>query len=86
MGLALFYIELRKADGQMNGISVNRLKDKLGTRSLPTAELGLDGAFATPVAGTSGGVRNIAPMLNITRTWNAICATSGMRRSDRVGA
>ncbi len=80
VGLALFYVELRDAEGKMNGIGVNRLKDKLGTRALPTAELTLDGTFATAVAGTTDGVRNIAPMLNITRTWNAICAASGMRR------
>src|SRR5580700_10078081 len=58
-GLALFYVELRDATGAMNGIAVNRLKDKLGTRMVPTAELTLDGALATPVAGTTDGVRKI---------------------------
>src|SRR5262245_45002214 len=38
-GLALFYLEAFDADGQRNGILVNRLKDKLGTRKVPTAEL-----------------------------------------------
>ncbi|HEY6100092.1 MAG TPA: acyl-CoA dehydrogenase family protein, partial [Anaeromyxobacter sp.] len=65
-GLALFYLETRNEDGSWNGISVNRLKDKLGTRKLPTAELTLDGARATPVAGLSDGVRNITTMLNVT--------------------
>ena len=80
-GLALFYVETRGADGRLNGIAINRLKDKLGTRKLPTAELTLDGAVAQPVNGLSDGVRNIAPMLNVTRTWNAICATGEMRRA-----
>jgi acyl-CoA dehydrogenase len=79
-GLALFYLERYAPDGSNNNIFVNRLKDKLGTRKVPTAELTLDGALATPVNGTDGGIRNITPMLNITRTWNAICAVSGMRR------
>jgi alkylation response protein AidB-like acyl-CoA dehydrogenase len=79
-GLALFYLELLGDDGGRNGISVNRLKDKLGTRKVPTAELTLDGTVATPVAGLSEGTRSITPMLNITRTWNAVCAASGMRR------
>jgi acyl-CoA dehydrogenase len=79
-GLALFYVEVDDASGRKNGILVNRLKDKLGTRKVPTAELTLDGAIATPVAGLSDGVRNIAPMLNITRTWNAVGAVSFMRR------
>ncbi len=80
-GLALFYVELRDATGAMNGIAVNRLKDKLGTRMVPTAELTLDGSLAIPVAGTTGGVRNITPMLTITRTWNSVGAIGGMRRA-----
>jgi alkylation response protein AidB-like acyl-CoA dehydrogenase len=80
-GLALFYVEMRNPDGSMNGISVNRLKDKLGTRMVPTAELTLDGARAFPVMGVRDGIRNITPMLSITRTWNAVCAVAGMRRS-----
>jgi alkylation response protein AidB-like acyl-CoA dehydrogenase len=79
-GLALFYVELRDAQGRLNHITVNRLKDKLGTRKVPTAELALDGTTATPVAGLADGVRNIASMLNITRTWNAVCAAAGMQR------
>jgi alkylation response protein AidB-like acyl-CoA dehydrogenase len=80
-GLALFYVETRNDDGTPNGILVNRLKDKLGTRKLPTAELTLDGARATPVAGLADGVRNVTPMLNVTRTWNAIAAVAGMQRA-----
>jgi acyl-CoA dehydrogenase len=79
-GLTLFYLERSKADGSPNGIFVNRLKDKLGTRKLPTAELTLDGAVATPVKGIGEGVRNITPMLNVTRLWNSVCAAAGMRR------
>ena len=40
-----------------NGIQINRLKDKLGTRKVPTAELALDGTPATPVGGLTDGVR-----------------------------
>lgn len=79
-GLALFYLETRDAQGLPNGIQVLRLKDKLGTRKVPTAELALDGAVALPVAGLQDGVRHMAPMLNITRFWNAVSATSLMRR------
>jgi alkylation response protein AidB-like acyl-CoA dehydrogenase len=79
-GLALFYLELRDDGGRYNGIQVNRLKDKLGTRKVPTAELTLDGTRAIPVAGLADGVRNISSMLNITRTWNAVCTAAGMQR------
>ena len=78
--VALFYLETRDASGAMNGIRLHRLKEKLGTRKLPTAELGLDGAVATPVAGLEDGVRAIAPMLNVTRVWNAVSAVAEMRR------
>lgn len=78
-GLALFYVEVRRPDGTMNGIQVSRLKEKLGTKMVPTAELLLDGAVAVPVIGLRDGVKNITPMLSITRTWNAVGAVSGMR-------
>ncbi len=79
-GLALFYLETRDDSGAWNGITVNRLKDKLGTRKVPTAELTLDGTRAIAVAGTSDGVKNITPMLTITRLWNAVGSIAGMAR------
>jgi alkylation response protein AidB-like acyl-CoA dehydrogenase len=79
-GLALFYVETRDAQGRPNRILVDRLKDKLGTRKVPTAELTLDGTPAELVAGTGDGVRNIAPMLNVTRTWNSVAACALARR------
>lgn len=78
--LALFFVETRDAAGRWNGLRVDRLKDKLGTRELPTAEIHLEGTPATPVGGLDHGVRLIAPMLNVTRTWNAVCALATMRR------
>ncbi len=80
-GLALFYLEVRDAEGAPNGIRVNRLKEKLGTRMVPTAELTLDGTLATPVYGLTDGIKNISPMLTVTRTWNSVCAVAGMRRA-----
>lgn len=80
-GLAMFYLELRDEHGRLRDLRINRLKDKLGTRKLPTAELTLDGVAAVPVAGLENGVRNITPMLNITRTWNAVAAIIGMQRA-----
>jgi len=79
-GLALFYLETRDEEGRPRNIQINRLKDKLGTRKVPTAELTLDGTPAQLVRGPTDGVRNIAPLLNITRLWNGISAVSLMRR------
>jgi acyl-CoA dehydrogenase len=79
-GLALFYVETRDERGRLRGIEINRLKDKLGTRKVPTAELTLTGAPAQLVMGTTDGVRNITPMLNVTRLWNGLSAAALMRR------
>ena len=79
-GLAMFYLEIRDAEGQLNGIRVDRLKDKLGTRKVPTAELLLDGTRAWLVGPPLNGTRSIEPMLGVTRMWNSVCATAFMRR------
>ena len=79
-GLALFYLETREASGRLNGIHIERLKDKLGTRKVPTAELTLDGTVAELVAtAAANGTRAIEPMLRVTRAWNSVCASSFMR-------
>ena len=80
-GLSLFYVQLRDEAGDLQRICVNRLKDKLGTRALPTAELTLEGTPAILVGGSGHGVRKIATILNITRLYNAVCAVAGMRRA-----
>jgi alkylation response protein AidB-like acyl-CoA dehydrogenase len=80
-GLALFFVQVRDENGSLPGIHVNRLKDKLGTRKVPTAELTLDGAAAILVDKPTDGVRAITPMLSLTRTWNAVSSVSGMRRA-----
>ncbi|HEY4369278.1 MAG TPA: acyl-CoA dehydrogenase family protein [Steroidobacteraceae bacterium] len=81
-GLAMFYVETHEGDGdgRLNGIRIERLKDKLGTRKVPTAELTLDGARAELVGESRGGTRNIEPMLVVTRAWNSVTSVASMRR------
>lgn len=79
-GLSLFYTETRNKNGELNKILVNRLKDKLGTKALPTAELTLQGTPATLIGASGAGVKNISIILNITRIYNSVCATSHLRR------
>ncbi|MDQ4023942.1 MAG: acyl-CoA dehydrogenase family protein, partial [Actinomycetota bacterium] len=81
-GLALFRVHRRDAEGRPNGIVVRRLKDKLGTRALPTAELELTGVLAWPVGDPAegGGLRRIATMLNLTRIHNALNAAGALAR------
>jgi alkylation response protein AidB-like acyl-CoA dehydrogenase len=80
-GLSLFYLETRDAAGHLNSIEILRLKDKLGTRALPTAELSLCGTPAKLVGQPGRGVANIAALVNVTRVYNTISAIAGMRRA-----
>jgi alkylation response protein AidB-like acyl-CoA dehydrogenase len=80
-GLSVYLVTLRDSQGMLRNIRVDRLKDKLGTRALPTAELTLEGAPAQLVGGTGDGVRKIATLFNVTRVYNAVAAVAGMRRA-----
>lgn len=79
-GLSLFYLETHDKDGKLNNIEIQRLKDKLGTKALPTAELQLNGARAYLVGEPGRGVKNITHMLNMTRLYNSVSAISYFRR------
>ncbi len=79
--LALFYVETMDGARRRPELVIDRLKDKLGTQELPTAEIHLDGLPAWPLGELAHGVRQVAPMLNITRTWNAVCAVASMARA-----
>lgn len=79
--LSLFYLPIRNKDGKLNGIEVEALKDKLGTKALPTAQLKLKGVKARLVGEKGKGVRTISTLFNITRIYNTISAVSYMRRA-----
>ncbi|XP_070619117.1 acyl-CoA dehydrogenase family member 11-like isoform X1 [Erythrolamprus reginae] len=78
-GLSLFYLKIYE-DGKLNGIKIERLKEKMGTRAVPTAELTLDGARAHLISEEGQGIGCIANMLNITRIYNTLLAIALMRR------
>jgi putative acyl-CoA dehydrogenase len=78
--LSLFYVELRNSEGELQNIEINRLKEKMGTKALPTAELTLKGTPAALVGEVGKGVKTIATLFNITRIYNACCAVGYMRR------
>lgn len=78
--LSLFFLKTRKKTGELNNIEIIRMKEKLGTRQLPTAELLLKGTKATLISEPGKGVKTISVMLNITRIYNSSSAVSTMRR------
>lgn len=79
--LSLFYLPIRNEDGSLNGIEVEALKDKLGTKALPTAQLNLKGVKAMMVGEKGKGVKTISTLFNVTRIYNTVSAVSYMRRA-----
>jgi len=73
-GLSCFLVE--RARG---GMQFQRLKDKLGTRSLPSSEVEFRGAIGTLVGEEGRGVRTIIEMVNHTRLDCLIGSSTGMR-------
>ena len=67
-----------------NGIRFHRLKNKMGTKELPTAELELKDVRAWLVGPLDRGVATIATLLNVTRTHNFITALSCWRRGMAI--
>jgi len=78
--IGLFLVKVRREDGGLNGIQVLRLKDKLGTKQVPTAELLLTGCEARLCCKPGQGIKRITELVNITRLYNSIAAVSHMRR------
>ncbi len=63
------------------GLRLHRLKDKLGNRAVPSAEVGLDGAYAIPVSDPGEpGLSKMMTLVQVTRLHNAAAAAAGMRR------
>ena len=72
-GLDLFFVKTRDSlTKQLNGIRIEKLKNKLGTHQLPTAELTLDGTKALLLSEEGRGVAKVSSMLNITRNHSYI--------------
>lgn len=80
-GLSLFAVPWRKDDGKLNGIRIRRLKDKLGVRAVPSAEVEFDGADAYLVGEPSRGIHYMMEALNLSRVCNAIASIGIMRRA-----
>lgn len=81
---SLFFVKVRNVCGALNNIEIIRLKNKLGTKQLPTAELVLNGTEAQLVGKPGQGIKVISHMLNITRLHNSIAAVSGLRKMTNI--
>ena len=80
-GLGMFLVPKRLPDGSKNAWTVNRLKDKLGSRSMATGEVTYAGAIAYVVGDLGAGFKQMMEMVNGSRLSNAMRAAGLMRRA-----
>jgi acyl-CoA dehydrogenase len=80
-GLAMFLVPKRLPDGSKNAWTINRLKDKLGSRSMATGEVTYAGAVAYVVGELGSGFKQMMEMVNGSRLSNAMRAAGLMRRA-----
>jgi alkylation response protein AidB-like acyl-CoA dehydrogenase len=79
-GLALFALPRRTRDGARNAYRIVRLKDKLGTRSMASGEIRLEGAEAYLVGQPDQGLRQMMEQVNLSRLSHGVRAAAMMRR------
>jgi len=79
-GLGMFLVPKHLPDGSKNEWTINRLKDKLGSRSMATGEVTFDGAVAYVVGDVARGFAQMMEMVNASRLSNAMRAAAIMRR------
>jgi acyl-CoA dehydrogenase len=79
-GLSLFLYP-GVEEGDRDAVLFRRLKDKLGTRSVPTGEVAFRGAEAFLVGDPEEGFKYMSEMLNVERLYNAIGSVGVIGRS-----
>ncbi|HZR75892.1 acyl-CoA dehydrogenase family protein [Bradyrhizobium sp.] len=80
-GVGLFLMPRTLDDGSPNHYRIVRLKDKLGTRSMASGEIKLEGAIAYAVGKLDRGFVQMAEMVNSSRLSNGVKSTALMRRA-----
>jgi len=79
-GLQLFLVPRYRKDGSLNYL-IRRIKNKIGTRSVPTGEVGFENAEAIVINEEIPGIYLIMEALNISRVANAIGSVSLAQRA-----
>jgi len=80
-GVSLFLLPRTLPDGSPNSYRIIRLKDKMGTRSMASGEIRLEGAKAWLVGELGRGFAQMADMVNNSRLSNGMRAAGLMRRA-----
>jgi alkylation response protein AidB-like acyl-CoA dehydrogenase len=80
-GLGLFLMPRVLPSGAPNRYRIVRLKDKLGTRAMPSGEIVLEGAAAWLVGDLGQGFKQMTEMVNQSRLSNGVRSAGMMRRA-----
>jgi alkylation response protein AidB-like acyl-CoA dehydrogenase len=84
-GVALFVVPRLAEDGTPNGYAIERLKDKLGTRALPTAEIVFEGAQGWMLGPPDQGLKNMVAIVLVTsRIFNVLGSAGLLRGAARI--
>lgn len=84
-GLGLFLVPAKLEDGQPNQFTLRRLKQKTGTRSMATAEIDFNQAFAFPVGNVKEGIHLVLEnVLHLSRIFNAFSVLGMTRRAYQI--
>lgn len=97
LGVSAFFAPMRRhnpslvsitgqkgAGTELNGVTIQRLKSKFGTQSLPTAELELKGMRGWLIGEEGKGIQEISTILNITRVHSSVSSMGYLGRSIAV--
>ena len=79
-GLALFLVPRNRNDGELNYF-VRRLKDKIGTRSVPTGEVELRDSEGYLLGSVDSGIYLILEVLNLSRVANSVVSVALAQRA-----
>jgi len=80
-GLGLYLVPSHLDDGRANHYRIRRLKDKLGTKGLPTGEIDLLGAEAVEISPPPHGFKLMMEALEYSRVHNAVGSVGMQRRA-----
>ncbi len=80
-GLSLFLVEKHLPSGERNPMEIIRLKDKLGVRSMASAEVRFQDTVGKRLGKEGDGFKIMAQMINISRNYNSVAALAGNRRA-----
>lgn len=80
-GLSIFLVEKYLPNGERNPLPIVRLKEKLGVRSMASAECELKGTIGKRIGEEFKGFKIMTDMINLSRLYNSVAALSGARRA-----